>query len=178
ECAVILASHYPTHSISHKVFALLHIPSAQSGMHLAFTPLAAIGLTLSILGGLLRMYCFDTLGHFFTFDFCIRRDHKLITTGPYSIVRHPSYSGFIFAYIGMVLAHLTPGALLTEYLTAFPGRFYVKEVMSIWFVLRAMRCAFWVPRSKEEDEGLKKTFGKEWVAWAARVKYRIIPGVI
>ena len=146
-------------------------------MHLAFTPLAAVGLTLSIFGGLLRMYCFNTLGRFFTFDFCIRRDHKLVTTGPYSIVRHPSYSGFIIAYVGMVMAHLTHGALLTEYLAEFPGRFYLKQVMTTWFILRAMRCALWLPRARQEDAGLKKTFGKEWEVWAARVKYRIIPGI-
>lgn len=33
----------------------------------------------------------------------IKKDHKLIQSGPYSIVRHPTYSGFICALIGTVM---------------------------------------------------------------------------
>ena len=37
---------------------------------------------------------------------------------------------------------------------------------------------FLVRRSYEEDELMKKTFGKEWVDWRTRVPWRIIPFVI
>lgn len=34
----------------------------------------------------------------------IKKDHTLIQTGPYHIVRHPIYTGFFFGIIGTVLA--------------------------------------------------------------------------
>lgn len=33
----------------------------------------------------------------------IKKNHQLIQSGPYSIVRHPTYSGFIFGLLGTVL---------------------------------------------------------------------------
>ncbi|CAF4350854.1 unnamed protein product, partial [Rotaria sordida] len=37
------------------------------------------------------MSVIGTLGAFFTFELTIRSTHKLIKTGPYAYVRHPSY---------------------------------------------------------------------------------------
>jgi protein-S-isoprenylcysteine O-methyltransferase Ste14 len=34
----------------------------------------------------------------------MQSDHKLATTGPYSVVRHHSYTGFLAAYLGVNLA--------------------------------------------------------------------------
>jgi protein-S-isoprenylcysteine O-methyltransferase Ste14 len=33
----------------------------------------------------------------------VKKDHELIQSGPYAIVRHPTYSGFIFALLGTVM---------------------------------------------------------------------------
>lgn len=163
--------------MSHSIFSLInaHAGDSSQTIHLQFTVVSFTGIMLSLSGGLLRIYCFDTLGRFFTFDFCIRKDHKLITAGPYSIVRHPSYSGYILAYFGMLLYHSTPGSLLTEWLSTFPDIFYVRRIMAGWFILRAMRRLFWFERAIEEDKGLKKTFGRYWEIWAKHDKYRILP---
>ncbi len=34
----------------------------------------------------------------------IKQDHDLVTTGPYALVRHPIYTGLLFAFGGSVLA--------------------------------------------------------------------------
>src|SRR5690349_16274733 len=41
-------------------------------------------------GFILRMYAYYTLGYFFTFMITIRKDHKLIKTGPYKYLVHPA----------------------------------------------------------------------------------------
>ncbi|KAF9230069.1 hypothetical protein BU15DRAFT_57612, partial [Melanogaster broomeanus] len=43
--------------------------------------LFVIAGTSSILGGLLRLLCYRTLGQFFTFQLSIRKSHALVTTG-------------------------------------------------------------------------------------------------
>ena len=43
-------------------------------------------------GSSLRLWCFKCLKEFFTFHVTIKKDHKLITTGPYSLLIHPSVS--------------------------------------------------------------------------------------
>src|SRR6266498_388354 len=47
-------------------------------------------------GALLRLWCYDSLKEFFTFNVIIKEDHKLIDTGPYSLIIHPSVSVFFF----------------------------------------------------------------------------------
>ncbi|MEO8580929.1 MAG: isoprenylcysteine carboxylmethyltransferase family protein [Gemmatimonadales bacterium] len=67
-------------------------------------PLFAAGVLLIVLGSLLRRYCWRTLGEYFTGDVRARADQPVIRTGPYSLVRHPSYTAGITMYIGVGLA--------------------------------------------------------------------------
>ncbi len=48
-------------------------------------------------GCLLRSWCFNTLKEYFTFNVTIQKDHKLITTGPYSLLIHPSVSVYLYS---------------------------------------------------------------------------------
>lgn len=47
------------------------------------------------------------------------KDHKLITTGPYRYIRHPSYLGFFLMFIGLPLLLSNPFSLIP--LIAIPG---------------------------------------------------------
>jgi len=67
-------------------------------------PLFAVGISLILLGSLLRRYCFRTLGEYFTGDVRARSDQPVITTGPYRLVRHPSYTAGIMMFMGIGLA--------------------------------------------------------------------------
>lgn len=67
-------------------------------------PLFAVGLSLIALGSLLRRYCFRTLGQYFTGDVRARSDQPVIRTGPYRLVRHPSYTAGMMMFIGIGLA--------------------------------------------------------------------------
>jgi len=64
-------------------------------------PLFAVGISLLLLGSLLRRYCFRTLGEYFTGDVRARTDQPVIRTGPYRLVRHPSYTAGTMMAMGV-----------------------------------------------------------------------------
>jgi protein-S-isoprenylcysteine O-methyltransferase len=67
-------------------------------------PTFAVGLSILILGSLLRRYCFRTLGQYFTGDVRARADQPVIRTGPYRLIRHPSYTAGIMMFVGIGVA--------------------------------------------------------------------------
>ena len=62
-------------------------------------PLFVVGVLLMILGSLLRRYCWRALGESFTGDVSVRPDQPIISSGPYRLVRHPSYTAGMVMYI-------------------------------------------------------------------------------
>jgi protein-S-isoprenylcysteine O-methyltransferase len=69
----------------------------------ATAPLGAVGLVLFVAGLALRWYAIAYLGRFFTVNVAIASDHRVIDTGPYRYVRHPSYAGALLAFLGLGL---------------------------------------------------------------------------
>lgn len=67
-------------------------------------PLFALGVLMIFLGSLLRRYCWRTLGEYFTGDVRARPDQPVIRSGPYRLIRHPSYTAAMMMFIGIGLA--------------------------------------------------------------------------
>jgi len=65
--------------------------------------LLAIALLLFLAGLVLRWYAILHLGRMFTVDVAIATDHRLIDSGPYRRIRHPSYAGALLAILGLGL---------------------------------------------------------------------------
>jgi protein-S-isoprenylcysteine O-methyltransferase Ste14 len=59
-----------------------------------------IGLAMLFGGVLFRNYSIYVLGKQFTSKVQITDNHELIMTGPYRVLRHPSYTGAYFAMLG------------------------------------------------------------------------------
>jgi len=70
----------------------------------AQVPVFALGIAMIVLGSLLRRYCWRTLGQYFTGNVRARADQPVIRTGPYRLVRHPSYTAGMMMNIGIGLA--------------------------------------------------------------------------
>jgi protein-S-isoprenylcysteine O-methyltransferase Ste14 len=62
---------------------------------------AAVGLVILWCGIGLRLWSFRTLGRYFTFVVQTSRDQPVITSGPYRVIRHPSYAGVLLAVVGI-----------------------------------------------------------------------------
>lgn len=52
----------------------------------------------------LRFYAIHTLGKYFTVTVRTHQAQRVIETGPYRLVRHPSYSASLLTFAGMCLA--------------------------------------------------------------------------
>jgi len=91
-----------------------------------------IGLSLFLLGLIIRWIAIIHLGRFFTVNVAIADDHQLITTGPYRYVRHPSYTGTLLIFLGFGLCMLNIFSLAAVFLpitAAFLWRMHVEEVV-------------------------------------------------
>jgi protein-S-isoprenylcysteine O-methyltransferase Ste14 len=63
-----------------------------------------VGVALGILATLLLTWTFHNLGKNLTDTVVTRREHTLVTTGPYRWVRHPFYVTFLLAFLANSLA--------------------------------------------------------------------------
>jgi len=64
----------------------------------------AIGYPIMLGGLVLRGWSFKTLGTYFTHVVMVSSDQPVIATGPYRMLRHPSYTGILLAALGLGLA--------------------------------------------------------------------------
>ena len=112
-----------------------------------------IGLALIFIGLIIRWSAIVALRKYFTADVAIASGQKLVDTGLYAVVRHPSYSGAILSFIGL---GLTFSSWLSTIIIAVP----------IFFAFRH--------RIKVEEQALTEFFGDTYVQYTHRVK-RLIP---
>ena len=61
---------------------------------------AFAGAVLALTGALLAAWAKARLGRLFSPQLGVQREHRLITSGPYAVVRHPMYLGIIDFLIG------------------------------------------------------------------------------
>ena len=100
-------------------------------------PLAWLGLIVLLAGLVLRAWSIRVLSRQFTVDVAIRDDHQLIRSGPYALLRHPSYTGALMCFygVGLMLGSWASLVLLVIPPTlAFLHRIRVEEsVLSLAF---------------------------------------------
>ncbi len=63
-------------------------------------PLVA-GIAVFAAGLGLRARAVQELGRFFKFTVVVQAGHRVIDTGPYARIRHPSYTGLLMASLGL-----------------------------------------------------------------------------
>ncbi|KAM5540914.1 hypothetical protein V8D89_005558 [Ganoderma adspersum] len=172
EVAAILARAYPAHPFSAPILArLLRDPARVSALKLS-TPFVVGGLLL-VAGAWIRKRCYQTLGKFFTFQLALFKEHKLVTWGPYAIVRHPSYSGLLLGIAGIASVGLAPGSYLYESgMLANPLVAGSAAAWALWWICLTGGV---IRRVSTEDEVLKNRFGQEWEEWARRTPYKLVP---
>ena len=82
--------------------------------------LAWAGALLTLAGAVLAVWAKLRLGRWFSATFAVKQGHELITDGPYGIVRHPMYTGFLAMVAGNALAWDSALTLVLAVLLAVP----------------------------------------------------------
>ncbi|MGH2875403.1 MAG: methyltransferase family protein [Sciscionella sp.] len=108
------------------------VPSATIGAGVA--PIRwlcfVVGVTAIVLGSLARQWAIFTLGRFFTLNVQVSDDQRVVISGPYRWVRHPSYTADLLAFTGIGLALGNWLALLAAAALPLLGllvRIYIEE---------------------------------------------------
>ncbi len=88
------------------------------------------GAALAVAGLAFRVWAVATLGQYFTYVVKVSPDQKVVDTGPYRWLRHPSYTGALAAALGIALSMRYAWALALVGVPNFVGyaiRIFVEE---------------------------------------------------
>jgi protein-S-isoprenylcysteine O-methyltransferase len=69
-------------------------------------PVRLVGLAVGLGGAAVLIWAAAALGRFLVHEAAVFQDHALITSGPYRMLRHPIYSGYLAMLLGSGLGTL------------------------------------------------------------------------
>ena len=125
-------------------------------IHASLGSVEMVALLLLVGGLALRWTSVFVLGRYFTVNVVVMRDHRVVSTGPYRYVRHPSYSGLLLAFLGLGL--------------------FFNSWLSLAIIVVPVTCAL-LYRIRVEEGALRAVFGAEYTDYCARTK-RLVPGIL
>ena len=112
-----------------------------------------VGIALMFAGIVLRQWAIATLSGSFSLSVVVRDGQKLVDRGPYSRVRHPSYTGIAVTLVGFGLALGSLAVIVVSGAVFLPVLAY---------------------RIRVEEGALKESFGLQYKEYMERTK-RLIP---
>jgi protein-S-isoprenylcysteine O-methyltransferase len=115
----------------------------------------AVGVAVMCLGMAFRYWAVRTLGRFFTVTVKAGEDQRVVDSGPYARLRHPSYTGILAVYLGL-------GIGLDDWLSAAAA-----------LLIPALAV---LNRIRHEERVLRDRLGAPYAAYAERTR-RLVPGV-
>jgi protein-S-isoprenylcysteine O-methyltransferase Ste14 len=113
-----------------------------------------VGLGTVFFGFALMNWAVITLKNQFSVDVTIQENHQLITTGPYSYIRHPRYLGLILFLSGTSLVF--------------------RSWMALIFAVASVLVLIW--RIRDEENLMRQEFTDTWEEYTKR-SWRLIPYV-
>ena len=140
---------------------------ARVGQHIALSSPFLASFAIAASGTLLRYAAIRWLGRLFTYQLAVRKGHELVTSGPYRLVRHPSYLGAHLFMVGTVVASLSPGSFWRAVRKLGGTSRVVADMTALTCVVGIgyMFASVFI-RAPREDKVLKAEFGEQWEEWA------------
>jgi protein-S-isoprenylcysteine O-methyltransferase Ste14 len=131
-----------------------HRPSRPLIDQIGFSLAEVLALAVCLGGCWLRQAAYDALGRMFTFAVTIQEQHQLITTGPYTYLVHPSYTGASLCFLGFFY---------------FIGFRSLRSMLLFVVMTLAL-----LPRIFNEEAVLAEAFGAQWHAFV-QSRWRLYP---
>ncbi len=109
-----------------------------------------VGVVLCGLGVILAVWARVYLGRNWGMPMSLKEHPELVTTGPYSYIRHPIYTGVLLAMLGSTFANET-----------------------WWVVILVVSGIYFVYSATEEEKIMTKEFPNDYPSYKARTKMLI-----
>jgi protein-S-isoprenylcysteine O-methyltransferase Ste14 len=103
-----------------------------------------IGAAITVAGLLFAVWARLHLGSNWSHAVTIKQGHDLITTGPYSLVRHPIYTGILTGLFGTAIA--------------------LSQVRG--FIAFVLACLVLWPKLRREEQWMRSQFGETYATYA------------
>ena len=137
----------------------LWLPLIMVFLGAAAFPISLVGgvvaLAVMVLGVGIRVWAAMTLGTFYTTTLMMSEGQKVVTTGPYAIVRHPGYLGEIMIWTGFAV---------------------VSSNLVLFFLMPTVFVAVYLYRISVEERMLVRELSDDYVRYQHRTR-RLIPSV-
>jgi protein-S-isoprenylcysteine O-methyltransferase Ste14 len=118
--------------------------------------IAAGGMVLVTLGTVLFVWARSTLRKNYSGRLTVKTDQTLVQSGPYRVIRHPAYAGYLLMVLGFSLGYASLAGLITILGLVLPSLVY---------------------RMRMEEKLLIEHFGEAYRQYALTTK-RLIPGIM
>lgn len=105
-----------------------------------------VGLAVYLIFSWMQIWAFKTLGENYSQDILIKKDHELVTKGPFTIIRHPQY-------VSQILIDLGGAAATLSFIVA---------------PIAILQIPFIILRASLEDKMLEKHFGDKFNSFKKR----------
>jgi len=133
------------------VLCLRLFPASSYGTYVT----SYLGLGMMLAGLVLRWWSIAHLGRLFTVNVALAHDHRVVDDGPYTFIRHPSYTGALLVISGVALCF---------------GNFVSNLVLIAPYATLVM------VRMRIEEAALARELGEPYRAYMKRTK-RLLPGI-
>lgn len=137
-------------SIAAAAIVVARVPTTQSRV---LVELRSWWFAIYVAGIVLRWWAIVHLGRFFTVNLAIATDHHVVDTGPYRLIRHPSYTGALMAFTGFGLS--------------------VGNWLAFLVAVVPIAAAF-LRRITIEEQALRRGLGEPYEAYTRRTR-RLVP---
>jgi len=115
----------------------------------------SIGVGLVLLGSALFVWARRTLGRHYSGHVSVQKEQELVQNGPYRIIRHPAYMGYLLMALGLSLGYASLAGCASILFILLPAVIY---------------------RIRLEDRFLAAQFGAQFEQYTWRTK-RLLPGI-
>lgn len=117
-------------------------------------PMAATGAALATIGAIIAFSARGVIGRNWGSPGVRKTNTELVTSGPYSVIRHPIYTGILLMMVGTAIG-LTP----------------------IWWLVAVAAGIYFVTSARAEESHMTERFPDAYPAYKARTKM-LIPFVL